>query len=109
MLHKGYYCRKEKQERLLARPNEPAECYNGIFTRWKNPVLTRDHIPLHWKYDLDVRSNPYFMECLGVNAVFNSGAVVRAGGDVFLYYASSDTRLHVASTTMNLLREAGEI
>lgn len=38
MLHKEYYCQKEKQERLLAKPNEPKESYNGIFTRWKNPV-----------------------------------------------------------------------
>lgn len=75
MLHKEYYCQKEKQEKLLAKPNEPKEFYNGVLNRWKNPVLTRDHIPLHWKYDLDIRSNPYFMERLGVNTVFNSGAI----------------------------------
>lgn len=75
MLHKEYYCQKEKQERLLAKPNEPKESYNGIFTRWKNPVLTREHIPLHWKYDLDIRTNPNFMERLGVNSTFNSGAI----------------------------------
>ena len=75
MLHKEYYCQKEKQEKLLARPNEPKEFYNGVFTRWLNPVLTREHIPLHWKYDLDISTNPYFMERLGVNTVFNSGAI----------------------------------
>ena len=40
MLHEQYYVEKEKQERLLARKNEPARFYNGIFTRYKNPVLT---------------------------------------------------------------------
>jgi 4-O-beta-D-mannosyl-D-glucose phosphorylase len=75
MLHEKYYCLKEKQESLLAKPNEPGNFYNGVFTRWKNPVLTRNHIPLYWKYDLDARSNPYFMERLGVNATFNSGAL----------------------------------
>lgn len=75
MLHKEYYYREKKYEQLLAQPNEPKESYNGIFTRWKNPVLTREHIPLFWKYDLDDASNPYFMERLGVNTVFNSGAI----------------------------------
>lgn len=75
MLHTEYYCQKEKQERLLAKPNQPKDSYNGIFTRWQNPVLTREHIPLHWKYDLNSETNPYFMERLGVNTVFNSGAI----------------------------------
>ncbi len=60
MLHTEYYCQKEKQERLLAKPNQPKDSYNGIFTRWQNPVLTREHIPLHWKYDLNSETNPYF-------------------------------------------------
>jgi 4-O-beta-D-mannosyl-D-glucose phosphorylase len=44
-----------------------------------NPVLTNEHIPVFWKYDLDEKTNPYFMERLGVNAVFNSGAIVLNG------------------------------
>lgn len=49
--------------------------YNGIYHRYKNPVLTREHIPLFWRYDLDMDSNPFFQERLGVNAVMNSGAI----------------------------------
>lgn len=49
--------------------------YNGIYDRWEKPVLTRDHIPYFWKYDLNREKNPFFMERLGVNAVFNSGAI----------------------------------
>lgn len=75
MLHEQYYVEKEKQERLLARKNEPASFYNGIFTRYKNPVLTREHIPLTWRYDLDTGTNPFFEERLGINAVLNSGAI----------------------------------
>ena len=75
MLHEQYYVEKEKQERLLARKNEPARFYNGIFTRYKNPVLTREHIPLTWRYDLDTGTNPFFEERLGINAVLNSGAI----------------------------------
>jgi len=33
------------------------------------------------------------------NVVFSNGWVERADGQVFIYYASSDTRLHVATTT----------
>ncbi len=75
MLHERYYIEKEKQEKLLARKNEKTDFYNGIFTRFKNPVLTREHIPITWRYDLDIDSNPDFQERLGVNAVLNSGAI----------------------------------
>lgn len=75
MLNAEYNRQLEKQEKLLAQKNEPANFYNGIFTRWRNPVLTRNHIPLIWKYDLDAETNPFFMERLGVNSTFNSGAI----------------------------------
>ena len=68
-----------RQEVLLTTSNEKTEFYNGIYDRWKNPVLTRDHIPISWCYDLNPETNPYFMERLGVNAVFNSGAIEMNG------------------------------
>ena len=37
------------------------------------------------------------------NVVFCNGAVARDNGDVFIYYASSDTRCHVATTTVEKL------
>lgn len=75
MLHKQYYVEQEKYERLLARKNEKSTYYNGILQKYVYPVVTREHIPLHWKYDLNPQTNPYFMERLGVNAVMNSGAI----------------------------------
>ncbi len=75
MLHPNYYVEMEKYNRVLAKPNRKSDIYNGIFDRWEYPVLTRRHIPLTWKYDLNVETNPYFMERLGVNAVMNSGAI----------------------------------
>lgn len=75
MLHERYYIEKERQERLLSRKNEPSDFYNGVYTRYEYPVLTRQHIPLTWRYDLDIKSNPYFQERLGINAVLNSGAI----------------------------------
>lgn len=75
MIHETYYELAKKQESLLNRKNQKTDFYNGIFDRYEYPVLTRDHVPLFWKYDLNKESNPYFEERLGVNAVMNSGAI----------------------------------
>ncbi|MGM9593018.1 MAG: glycosidase [Candidatus Onthomonas sp.] len=75
MFHAEYLRQKERQEALLARKNHPTDFYNGIYTRWENPVLTREMAPLTWRYDLNPETNPYFMERLGVNAAFNAGAI----------------------------------
>ncbi len=64
---------------LIERPNRPTERDNGIYRRWTNPILTADHTPLFWRYDLDFKSNPFLMERIGVNAAFNSGAIYRDG------------------------------
>ncbi len=64
-----------RYEALVNRPNRPSDFYNGVYTRWENPVLTREHAPVIWRYDLDPAANPFFMERLGVNAVFNAGAI----------------------------------
>ena len=69
----------DRYEALLAKKNEPADFYNGIFTRYRDPVLTAAHVPPFWKYDFDEKSNPFLMERLGVNAVFNAGALWRDG------------------------------
>lgn len=74
-MHPNYYIELDKYNRLINQKNQIATFYNGIYDRFVNPVLTNDHIPLTWKYDLNEETNPYFMERLGVNAVFNSGAI----------------------------------
>lgn len=68
-----------EQEELLARPNPASDFYNGIYTRYQNPVLTAAHAPIIWRYDLSYNDNPNLMERLGVNAVMNSGAVYLNG------------------------------
>ncbi len=75
MLHANYYVELEKYNKLINRKNVKSDIYNGIYDRYEYPVLTREHIPLAWKYDLNPETNPYFMERLGVNAVMNSGAI----------------------------------
>lgn len=75
MLHERYYVELEKYNKLIGRKNVKSDDYNGIYDRYQYPVLTREHIPLTWRFDLNSETNPYFMERLGVNAVMNSGAI----------------------------------
>lgn len=79
MLHKKYEEELKKQEAVLSRKNKKTDEYNGIYDRYEYPVLTREHIPLTWRYDLNPETNPFFMERLGVNAVMNSGAIYLNG------------------------------
>ena len=65
----------EAHEALLSKENKKQERGNGIYDRYKNPVLTAAHIPLFWRYDLNPATNPYLMERFGINAVFNAGAI----------------------------------
>ena len=74
-LHPEYLRQKALQDAYLVRKNKKTDFYNGIYDRWENPVLTRESIPLSWRFDLNPETNPHFMERLGVNAVFNSGAI----------------------------------
>lgn len=64
-----------EHERLLLRANEVLEKENGVYIRYKYPVLTAAHAPVIWRYDLDETTNPYLMERIGINAVMNSGAM----------------------------------
>lgn len=61
--------------KLIARKNEPVLPGNGIYTRYKNPILTAAHAPVFWRYDLNPETNPFLMERIGVNAAFNAGAM----------------------------------
>jgi 4-O-beta-D-mannosyl-D-glucose phosphorylase len=60
---------------LLYKKNEELFSTNGIYSRYKNPILTREHVPLHWRFDFNPGTNPHFMERIGFNAAFNSGAI----------------------------------
>lgn len=61
---------------LLTQKNEPQNTVgNGIYERYKNPVVTAAHIPLNWRYDFDENTNPFLQERIGINAAFNAGAM----------------------------------
>ena len=79
MKHKKFDTRVKKlmadYSDLLTRKNTKLPAKNGIFHRYKYPVLTAAHAPVFWRYDLDFKTNPFLMERLGVNAMMNSGAI----------------------------------
>jgi len=60
---------------LIHQKNSKVVLGNGIFDRYENPVLTAQHTPLFWRYDFNKKTNPFFMERFGINAVLNAGAI----------------------------------
>ncbi len=67
---------KSDHEALIKQGNTKGKRgSNGVYTRFENPVLTAAHTPLSWRYDLNKASNPWLMERIGINAVFNAGAI----------------------------------
>lgn len=65
----------ERYEALITRKNEKLPYGNGIYDRYAYPLLTAEHAPLIWRYDFNPDTNPYFAERIGVNGVFNPGAI----------------------------------
>ncbi|MDB5128178.1 glycosidase [Mucilaginibacter sp.] len=66
---------EEAHAQLININNEIDGLGNGVFDRYKYPVITAQHAPITWKYDLDPATNPYLMERFGINAAFNAGAI----------------------------------
>ncbi len=67
---------RAQHQALIARPNEVDPAWdNGVYVRYRYPVITAAHVPLAWRYDLSPTTNPFLMERLGVNATLNAGAL----------------------------------
>ncbi|MFH7005339.1 glycoside hydrolase family 130 protein [Flavobacterium bizetiae] len=61
---------------LIEQKNAPQDhAGNGIYERYKNPVVTAAHVPLNWRFDLNEKTNPFLQERIGMNAAFNAGAM----------------------------------
>ena len=69
----------QQHEKLIGRKNSKLKNGNGIFDRYQNPVVTAEHTPIFWRYDLDPKTNPHLMERMGINATFNAGAIEHEG------------------------------
>jgi 4-O-beta-D-mannosyl-D-glucose phosphorylase len=75
---------QRQHEQLIKRRNRPQKTGNGIFDRYEFPVLTAEHTPLSWRYDFNPASNPHLMTRLGINCVFNVGAMEWNGNIVLM-------------------------
>ena len=92
-MNRQYEIESAKLELLINRKNEiDPDFYNGIYDRYKYPVLTREHAPLIWQYDFNPETNPYFMKRLGINAVLNSGAIELNGKYYLVARVEGDDR-----------------
>ncbi|MBE0667255.1 MAG: glycosidase, partial [Bacteroidales bacterium] len=65
----------DDHNKLTGRRNKVRAGGNGIYDRYVYPVITRDHTPVFWRYDLDHATNPHLMTRLGINTTFNAGAI----------------------------------
>lgn len=67
---------EREHKTLIEQKNAPEESAgNGIYKRYKNPVVTAAHVPLNWRFDLNEKTNPFLQERIGMNAAFNAGAM----------------------------------
>jgi len=64
---------------LITKKNNPKSKSTGLYLRYQNPIITDEHTPLFWRYDLNHESNPHLMERMGINAAFNAGAIEYRG------------------------------
>ena len=83
---------KEKQHNLISRKNNQLFSDNGVYNRYEFPILTREHVPLHWRYDLNRETNPYLMERIGFNAAFNAGAMKFKGKYILVVRTEGNDR-----------------
>ena len=90
--HKKVKVLSKKHEALISKNNKPKKSGNGIYTRWKRPIITAAHTPIFWRYDLNEKTNPFLMERLGMNATFNSGAMLWKGKYVLMVRAEGVDR-----------------
>lgn len=83
---------KKRQAKLLRKKNKPISNTNGIYTRYKYPVVTSEHTPLFWRYDLNPKTNPFGMERIGINATFNAGAIKWKGNFLLVVRVEGNDR-----------------
>jgi 4-O-beta-D-mannosyl-D-glucose phosphorylase len=69
----------KSHEKLITRKNEIIADYNGIYEKYKFPILTNHHTPLSWRYDMNYETNPKLLQRIGINATFNAGAILFKG------------------------------
>lgn len=80
------------QEDLLTKANSAKKGGNRIYKRWNNPIITREHVPVHWRFDFNEKTNPLLLERQGINATLNSGAIYLDGKYLLVVRVEGDDR-----------------
>jgi len=75
---------QRKHNDLLCRENEKLKSTNGLYERYRFPIITSEHISLNWRYDFNPETNPFLLERIGMNAAFNAGAIKQNGKYVLM-------------------------
>src|SRR5690625_6204507 len=86
---------------LITRPNAPQRRGNGTYQRWQHPILTAEHTPVFWRYDLNPETNPLLLERQGINSTFNAGALYWHGKYILAVRVEGDDRKDRKSTRLN--------
>jgi 4-O-beta-D-mannosyl-D-glucose phosphorylase len=67
---------RKRHQQITERKNKKIRLSgSGVYNRYKYPVLTSEHVPLNWRFDLNEKTNPFLLERIGINAVLNPGAI----------------------------------
>lgn len=116
--HRIYHTITESKNGAGAVPFKGKKCWINIAHGVRNTAAGLRYVLYAFGTDLNDPSkviaapSGVFLVPLGAervgdvsNVVFTNGAIACEDGRVFIYYASSDTRMHVATTTINKLED----
>lgn len=70
---------QQHHNKILGQKNEKLFSVHGIYHRYRYPVITAEHIPVEWRFDLNPARNPRLLERMGINSAFNPGAIYLNG------------------------------
>ncbi|MGQ8335508.1 glycoside hydrolase family 130 protein [Sunxiuqinia sp. A32] len=83
---------EDNHQAIITRKNNPIAISNGIIQRYENAILTDEHTPLFWRYDLNPETNPMLLERIGINGTFNAGAIKFDGKYVMVVRVEGNDR-----------------
>jgi 4-O-beta-D-mannosyl-D-glucose phosphorylase len=70
---------QQHHNKILEQKNEKLFSMHGLYHKYRYPVITAEHIPLEWRFDLNPDRNPRLLERMGINTTFNPGAIFLEG------------------------------
>lgn len=75
---------QSSHKELILKHNKKQESENGVYNRYAYAVLTVQHTPVFWRYDINYETNPYLMERFEINGIISAGAIKLNGKYIVL-------------------------